>query len=92
MRRVLIHRSSSEADWLTKQALLYIAAFIITWTPAFVWSLITWSQGGGFWMGLLVTILEPLQGLWNLLIFLRNRPQTRQRIKNMCRCCFSKND
>jgi hypothetical protein len=82
MRRMLVQNDlSTEAKWVTSQALLFSLAFVVTWTPTTLWSFSTWFNIYGYWLDLLTAIFEPLQGFWNLLIFVRNRPDSIERIR-----------
>ena len=80
IRNTLVKANSEDADWISTQALLFSCAFIVTWLPSTLWSVMTFATGGGFWLDLLAVIFEPMQGVWNLLIFLRNRPDTVERL------------
>lgn len=83
--RVLIHvrrwipKSLSTAAAIEQRArtltLLYSAAILITYVPCIVWSATFWFDYSSFWLNLLYVLLEPLQGVWNLAIFLMNRRQ-----------------
>lgn len=76
---------AADNDTLEQRArtltLLYTAAIAITYLPCIVWSLTLWFDYSTYWLTLLYVLLEPLQGAWNLTIFLMNRRQaTRERI------------
>jgi len=78
--------SDSEARWVAQQAFWYFAAFVVTWTPSTVWSALHYKSGGSFGLDLTAAICEPLAGLWNLLIFLSNRPTLRKRLIQQLTC------
>jgi hypothetical protein len=73
------------------QAMLYTGAFFITWSPSTIWSIATWFHFGSFWLGLASAVCEPLQGFWNLLVFIRHRPNLQLKVGAMVRsklqCC-----
>ena len=60
--------------------MLYFFAFVASWAPSTIWSAKHYNSGGTFGLDLAAAICEPLAGFWNLLIFLSNRPATRQRL------------
>jgi hypothetical protein len=96
MRRLLIQSNSTDAQWVTTQALLFSVAFILTWMPSTLWFVLPIFGVTGFWLDILSATFEPLLGFWNLLIFVRNRPDSVERIKQICTCqrfwCCSHND
>lgn len=106
MRQVLIQSSSSnnsqsnrdDVRWITRQAALFSLAFFVTWGPSTVWSTMNWtSKPPPFAVSLLAAICEPLQGLWNMLIFIRNRPLSLKRLQYILRCrgglcCFDRDN
>jgi hypothetical protein len=71
--------------------LLYSLAFVVTWTPSTLWSIISWSNIDStnlYWLDIISATFEPLQGLWNLCIFIRNRPDSIERLQSIfCYCC-----
>jgi hypothetical protein len=71
---------TSDAKWIKTQSLLFCCAFVITWLPSTLWSIMMWFNVGGLALGVLTAICEPLQGFWNLIIFARNRPCTIKRL------------
>jgi hypothetical protein len=83
IRRALVKSNSSEVDWVTRQCLLYSLAFFVTWAPSTIWSILSWTGGGGFWFDLSSCLIEPLQGFWNLLIFIQNRPGSKKRLERI---------
>jgi hypothetical protein len=93
MRGYLIASNSTDASWITSQALLYCLAFLVTWTPSTIWNIMAYTNGVGFWIEMLAAFFEPIQGIWNLLIFLRNRPDSIERLKLLvsCKACSEKN-
>lgn len=75
-------RRSGDDKWkVAVQAMLYSLAFIITWLPSTIWSVATWFQWNWYGFHFLAALFEPLQGFWTFLIFVRNRPQTRKKIR-----------
>ena len=73
------------------QAILYSGSFFITWIPSTIWSICHWFNIGSFWFDLFAAICEPLQGFWNMLIFIRRRKSSQEKIKRTFRaifCCF----
>mmetsp|Transcript_17144 Transcript_17144/g.25683 ORF Transcript_17144/g.25683 Transcript_17144/m.25683 type:complete len:486 (-) Transcript_17144:353-1810(-) len=50
---------------IVRQACMYICTFILTW----ILVLIPWNQDSPKWMDITESILIPIQGLWNMLIF-----------------------
>jgi hypothetical protein len=91
MRGHLLANNSTDASWITSQALLYSLAFLVTWTPSTIWSIMTYANEGVFWIDMLTAFFEPFQGFWNLMIFLRNRPDSLERLKLLlsCKACTS---
>jgi hypothetical protein len=91
MRGHLLANNSTDASWITSQALLYSLAFLVTWTPSTIWNIMAYTNGAGFWIDFLAAFLEPIQGFWNLMIFLRNRPDSVERLKPLlsCKACNS---
>ena len=85
---------SEEASWFAKQSFLYALAFVVTWAPSTTWSGLHWNlDGGSFAVDLLAAWFEPIGGLWNLLIFLRNRPHSRRRVMRLlCLECFEEKE
>jgi hypothetical protein len=88
-RRLLSSQQASEStdvQWITTQALLYGVAFVVTWTPSTMWFVFPLFGYFRFWLDFLPGVLEPLQGLWSLLIFIRNRPESIERIQRLIIC------
>jgi hypothetical protein len=93
--------SSPQHKHVTQRAdslvVLYSLAIAITYTPCLIWSLTLWNNHESFALTLLFGLLEPLQGVWNLAIFLMNRRQaTRAKLRHLMtnvlcgplvRCC-----
>lgn len=77
------HSSKGDIKWLTTQASLYTIAFLISWAPSTLWSMSHWNNSNVFWIDVLAASCEPLQGLWNLLIFMRNRPESISRLEGI---------
>ena len=87
MRKFLLNENAEEdAHWVTTQALLYSAAFFITWTPSTLVSTMIWFRSPWYWLQILTAICEPLQGFWNLLIFMRNRPDSVENLQRLLSC------
>lgn len=70
------------------QALLYTAAFYVTWTPSTIWSIAHWFNKPMFWLDMLACICEPSQGSMNFFVYIRPRPALRNRLKRQLCCCF----
>jgi hypothetical protein len=85
-------RSSNNVKQVASRAVLYSVAFIITWTASTIWSIAQFFDYYPFWSSYLWTLLEPLQGFWNFLIFLHNRPQSKNKIKRWISCGLWKGD
>jgi hypothetical protein len=86
---------NEEATWFARQSFLYALAFVVTWAPSTTWSGIHWkAEGGVFIVDMLAAWLEPIGGLWNLIIFLRDRPLSRNRILRLvcCECMEDKDE
>ena len=81
-------RNTSQGTWYAKQSFYYGLAFCVTWAPSTIWSALQWNDGGSFWIDLASAIFEPLTGFWNLLIFLNNRPKTRERLWKVLLSCL----
>jgi hypothetical protein len=94
MRQTLLASHSKDVQWVTTQALFYSLAFLFCWFPSTLWSFFNWTKyGGGYWIDILAAICEPSQGLCNMLIFIRNRPESRMRLARIFRCqCWSGQD
>ena len=75
------NRSGADTSKVAHQAILYSLTFLITWMPSTLWSVSTWFNWSAYGLDLAAAIAEPLQGLWNFLIFLKSRPRTRIRIR-----------
>jgi hypothetical protein len=50
---------------IVRQACMYICTFVLTW----ILVLIPWDKDSPKWMDITESILIPIQGLWNMLIF-----------------------
>lgn len=70
----------SEVNAVALQAILYTASFFITWMPSTLWSVAHWFRFSAFWLDFLSAFCEPLQGMWNFLIFIRSRRRTKWKI------------
>lgn len=75
------NRSGADTSKVAHQAILYSLTFLITWMPSTLWSVSTWFNWSAYGLDLAAAIAEPLQGLWNFLIFLKSRPRTRIKIR-----------
>jgi hypothetical protein len=67
---------STRTKIVAVQSILYLASFYLCWTPHFIAVLVLQNQSNllmtnYFWIMLAVTILQPLQGFLNGLIFFR---------------------
>lgn len=88
-RRPSASRSRKQNMFAT-QAILYSGSFFITWTPSTIWSIAYWFGAGGIGFDLAAATCEPLQGFWNMLIFIRSRPSSQEKLRRVfgsC-CCF----
>jgi len=85
-------RSGQDTSKVATQAILYSLTFIITWMPSTLWSIAHWFNWGHYGLDIAAACAEPLQGLWNFLIFLKSRPRTVVKLKkwmhNWFPCCF----
>jgi hypothetical protein len=90
------NHNDKESRWTATQGMLYSGAFLITWTPSTISSIVFWSGHWGYEYEMLTSIVEPLQGFWNLLIILRSNPSSVDRLTSFlkCGCCksFATND
>lgn len=84
-------RSGRDSSKVAKQAILYSLTFLITWMPSTLWSVAHWFQWSHYALDIAAATAEPLQGFWNLLIFLRTRPKTVQKLQRwlafLLPCC-----
>ncbi|CAB9509919.1 expressed unknown protein [Seminavis robusta] len=78
----LAHSSSQDTNRVAIQAILYSLSFVITWLPSTLWSIAHWFHWSHYGLDIAAAIAEPLQGLWNFLIFLKSRPRTVAKIRN----------
>lgn len=88
-----LRRSATDTQAVASQAILYSLSFFLTWTPSTIWSIAHWFNIASFWFDFVSGFCEPLQGFWNLLIFLRRRPSSRYKIRriiNRIIPCFCK--
>jgi hypothetical protein len=89
IRQLLAQQENNhDVSWITEQAMLYSAAFVITWTPSTLWYMLPLFGKSYFVFDVLAAIFEPLQAFWNLLIFLRGRPDSIQRITRIFSAIF----
>ena len=88
-----MNRSGADTSKVATQALLYSLSFIFTWMPSTLWSIAHWFNWSHYGLDLATACTEPLQGFWNLMIFLKSRPATRAKIRRICSaifpCCIS---
>ena len=70
------------------QAILYSVSFFITWMPSTIWSVSHWFGATGVGFDLAAVICEPLQGFWNMLIFIRSRPRSQAKLARVFGKCF----
>jgi len=73
----------TEVDSVAIQAILYSVSFFITWMPSTLWSVAHWFRFAAFWLDFLSAFCEPLQGMWNFLIFTRARRRTKNKIRRI---------
>lgn len=73
--------TARRSDDVFVQAVLYTAAFYVTWLPSTIWSITHWFDTPMFWLDLLATICEPSQGVLNLLVFVRPRKDLKEKLK-----------
>jgi hypothetical protein len=85
-------QGTSEGAWFATQSFFYALAFCLTWTPSTIWSAPSWNSGGYFALDFMAALCEPLGAFWNLLIFLRDRPTSREKLWNMLCCKSSEED
>lgn len=86
-------RAQKKQNMFAIQAILYSTSFFITWTPSTIWSVAYWLGAGGVGFDLASACCEPLQGFWNLLIFIRSRPKSQEKLQRIFGsfCCFCVN-
>ena len=80
-------RQQNKLKLFAIQACLYSVSFFITWLPSTIWSIASWFGAAHFGLDIAAATCEPLQGLWNLLIFLRQRRASQQRLRQLLQCC-----
>jgi len=78
--------NTPQGSWFATQSLLYGLAFIVTWTPSTMWSIMQWKGTASVWLDVAAGIFEPLAAFWDLLIFLRIRPEARAQIARVVTC------
>lgn len=67
-------KSSKHARSVFIQSMLYVGAFVLSWSWATAFHLISWIGGvSAFWPTLLINTFLPLQGFWNAFIYARPR-------------------
>eukprot|EP00797_Seminavis_robusta_P030130 Sro621_g176810.2 (598) ;mRNA; r:39082-40875 len=77
------NRSGQDEKKVAVQAILYSLTFVITWMPSTLWSVAHWFNWKHYILDISAATAEPLQGLWNFLIFLKSRPETVDRIRTL---------
>lgn len=75
------NRSGADTSRVAVQAILYSLSFLITWMPSTLWSIAHWFNWSHYGLDMFAACAEPLQGFWNLLVFLRGRPRTVRKIR-----------
>lgn len=87
-------RSGSDSHRVAVQAMLYSLSFLITWMPSTLWSIAHWFNWGHYGLDIAAATAEPLQGFWNLLIYLKSKPKTVLKIRvslaRVLPCFFSR--
>jgi hypothetical protein len=83
-------RAQQKQNLFAIQAILYSGSFFITWTPSTIWSVAYWFGVGGIGFDIAAATCEPLQGFWNMLIFIRSRPTSQEKLRRVFGsfCCF----
>jgi hypothetical protein len=83
-------RAQQKQNLFATQAILYSGSFFITWTPSTIWSVAYWFGVGGIGFDIAAASCEPLQGFWNMLIFIRSRPSSQEKLRRVFGnfCCF----
>lgn len=81
-----MHRTNGNVQSVASRAVMYSMAFVITWTASTIWSFAQFFDYYPFWVSYLWTLLEPLQGFWNFLIFIHNRPESKHKVKRLLTC------
>mmetsp|Transcript_6866 Transcript_6866/g.13978 ORF Transcript_6866/g.13978 Transcript_6866/m.13978 type:complete len:556 (-) Transcript_6866:251-1918(-) len=76
-----LRRSSADTSAVATQAVLYCVSFFFCWMPSTIWSIGHWFGIEQFWLDLLAALCEPLQGFINMLIFVRRRPSSQDKIQ-----------
>lgn len=92
-RHMQDQKQASRLNSFAMQAALYSGSFFITWAPSTVWSMAHWFNAGSIYLDLVAATCEPLQGFWNMLIFIRRRPSSQKKILRLfhyvrCCCCI----
>jgi len=68
-----MEKKSSHARNVFIQSMLYVGAFMLSWSWAMVFHIVAWITGVKVqWMTLLINIFFPMQGFWNAFIYLRS--------------------
>lgn len=86
-------KNQRKQSMFATQAILYSASFFITWMPSTIWSISKWFGATGIVWDLAAATCEPLQGFWNMLIFIRSRPRSQDKLKRVFGrfCCMCLN-
>jgi hypothetical protein len=79
-------RRASKLAVFATQASLYSFSFFITWAPSTCWSVSHWFDVASFWFDFSAALCEPFQGALNLMVFLRRREESREKIRSALGC------
>jgi hypothetical protein len=77
-------RGSDSFNRVAQQALLYTLAFVATWMPSTIASIGQWFGFSHFGLSVASAACEPLQSLWNFLVFTHNRSHLQEKLG----CCW----
>lgn len=93
--RHFVRQNHADSKKVTQRAdslvALYSVAIFITYFPCTIWSFTYWNDNSPNGLLWLYALLEPLQGIWNLVIFFMNRrPAARARLRKtfVSICCL----
>ena len=90
-RERFVSRRRNKERMFATQAILYSGSFFITWMPSTIWSICHWFNVSSFYIDLFAAICEPLQGFWNMLIFIRRRQSSQKKLKSIFSTLFCVN-
>lgn len=82
-RRKSANKLQRKQNMFAVQAILYSLSFFITWMPSTIWSLAHWFGASGIGFDLAAAACEPLQGFWNMLIFIQSRPSSKAKLRRV---------